>query len=332
MGTALDKYADMKPTWDQPVVIESHINGIRSREMNPNTPITYDEIAEDAIRCWEAGAGAIHAHNTSFDLLGENAYKDYMRTWDKVLRKHPDITWYPTTCNNLRLLPEENGLEHVMYLNDNANARIACVDTGLTLFATDTDEDGYLVGPEFGFNYQRVASQWKMLRARGIPMVYGVYEPGHLRHAMHYVNSGMSTPGSMWDFYLIGDYGLTAMKPIGTNGMKPSLESLYYYLWMIEEAKVKHPWYISIWGQGALDDTTDPAARDRAGWPHQDRAGTLLRPGPQPDQPRTAAAGPGDRQGRGPADRHPRRGPGAVSAQMTPAVPVGPRLRKWTAR
>ena len=73
MATALDKYADMKPTWDGPVVIESHINGIRSKEMNPNTPVGYEEIADDAIRCWEAGAGAIHAHNTSFDLLGENA-------------------------------------------------------------------------------------------------------------------------------------------------------------------------------------------------------------------------------------------------------------------
>ena len=74
MGTALDKYADMKPSWDYPVIIESHINGIRSKEMNPNTPTSYDEIAEDAI----------HAHNTSFDLMGEDAYKDYMRTWDKA--------------------------------------------------------------------------------------------------------------------------------------------------------------------------------------------------------------------------------------------------------
>ena len=24
---------------------------------------------------------------------------------------------------------------------------------------------------------------------------------------------------------------------------------------MIEEAQIKHPWYISIWGRGALDDT-----------------------------------------------------------------------------
>jgi uncharacterized protein (DUF849 family) len=71
--------------------------------MNPNTPITYDEIAEDAIRCWEAGAGAIHAHNTSFDLLGENAYKDYMRTWEKVLAKHPTSPGTPpraTTCGS----------------------------------------------------------------------------------------------------------------------------------------------------------------------------------------------------------------------------------------
>ena len=256
MATALDRYADMTPGWDYPVIIESHINGIRTKEMNPNTPIGYDEIAEDAIRCWEAGAGAIHAHNTSFDLMGENAYKDYMRTWDRVLAKHPGITWYPTTCNNLRLLPSENGLEHIPYLYEGGNVRIGCVDTGLTLFAMEADAEGYLSGPEFGFNYARVASQVRMFRERDIGMVFGVYEPGHLRHALHYVNAGLSTQGSMWDFYLIGDYGLTALEPLGTNGMKPSLESLYYYLHMIEEARVKHPWYISIWGQGALDDTT----------------------------------------------------------------------------
>lgn len=255
MVTGLDRYADAEPHWDGPVVIESHINGIRTKEMNPNTPTSYEEIAEDAIRCWEAGAGAIHAHNTSFDLMGEDAYKDYMRTWSTVLEQHPDITWYPTTCATDRLLRDEHGLEHVPLLNDHGGAKVACLDTGLTLFATDEDEEGYLSGAKFGFDFRQTAEQVKMLRSRDIPMVFGVYEPGHLRHAMHYVDRGLSTPGSMWDFYLIGDYGLTALEPIGTNGMKPSLESLYYYLWMIEEAKVKHPWYISIWGQGALDDT-----------------------------------------------------------------------------
>ena len=89
-----------------------------------------------------------------------------------------------------------------------------------------------------------------------IPMILGIYEPGYVRLAMHYVNRGMTRRGSMWDFYLIGDYGLSSIEPIGTCGMKPSLETLYYYLEMIGEATVTHPWYISIWGQGALDDTT----------------------------------------------------------------------------
>ena len=137
----------------------------------------------------------------------------------------------------------------------NASLRIACVDTELTLFAMEADAEGYRAGPEFGFNYARVANQIRMLRELDAPMAFGVYEPGHLRHARHYVNNGLSTPGPMWDFYLSGDYGLTAKDPIATNGMKPSLESLCHYLHMIEGAEIKHPWYISIWGQGALDDT-----------------------------------------------------------------------------
>ena len=256
MATALDKWADAEPSWDYPVIIESHINGVRSKEMNPNTPISYDEIAEDAIRCWEAGACAIHAHNTSFDLLENDAYKDYMRTWDKVLAKHPNITWYPTTCNNLRLLPEQSGLGHVPYLKSGANVKIACVDTGISLFATHTDEEGYVRGRPYGFDYDRVAMQVKMCNELDMPMILGIYEPGYVRLAMHYVNRNMTRRGSMWDFYLIGDYGLTSTERIGTCGMKPSLETLYYYLEMIEEAQVKHPWYISIWGQGALDDTS----------------------------------------------------------------------------
>ena len=101
---------------------------------------------------------------------------------------------------------------------------------------------------------------------------------GHLRHAMHYVNAGLFHTRFIWDFYLIGDYGLTAMKPIGTNGMKPSLESMYYYLWMIEEARSSTRG-TSPSGAGGSRRHGDPPQGHRAGRPYQDRAGTVLRPG-----------------------------------------------------
>ena len=47
----------------------------------------------------------------------------------------------------------------------------------------------------------------------------------------------------------------TSRVTFATNGMKLSLESPYFYLHMIDEAEIKRPGCISIWGQGALDDT-----------------------------------------------------------------------------
>ena len=105
MATALDKFANMKPQWDEPLMIESHQNGVRTKQMNPNTPITDDELVEDAIRCWDAGATAIHDHNSDFDLLGKAAFDDYMKVWDRILKARPDMIWYPTTCNNNLVAP-----------------------------------------------------------------------------------------------------------------------------------------------------------------------------------------------------------------------------------
>ena len=254
MATSLDKFANRAPSWDTPLIVESHLNGERTKEMNPNTPRTYDEVVEDAIRCWDAGSCAIHVHNTNFDQTGQAAVDDYMPAWDRILRARPDMTWYPTTCNVLNCMEDEHGLEHSEILNRVANVNIACIDTGINLFAFDTDEKGHILGREYGWNYKRVAGQVDLALARKMSIIWGIYEPGQLKLAMHYVNQGMYTPGSFYDLYLIGEYALTSTKPIGTSGMMPTLESLYYYLDMMEEySKHKLNWCISIWGEGSRD-------------------------------------------------------------------------------
>ncbi len=253
MATALDKFANMKPHWDEPVMIESHQNGVRTKKMNPNTPVTHDELVKDAILCWDAGATAIHVHNSNFDLLGKAAFDDYMIAWKPILEARPDIIWYPTTCNNLLVAPNDCGLEHVDYLNKHANVQLAVVDTGIDQFAVDEDAHGNVTGRAYGWDLTQVARQVEFCRKRDIAMIWGVYEPGFLRVARHYVDRGMFTKGSNWDFYFVGKYGLTSEKPIGVCGMEPSLESLYYYLDMIAQAKHKLPWFISIWGEGDYD-------------------------------------------------------------------------------
>ena len=253
MVTALDRFADAKPHWETPVLIESHLNGVRTKAMNPNTPIGDDELYEDALRCWDAGATAVHVHNSNFDLLGKAAFDDYMKVWGRILQARPGMIWYPTTCNNNLVVEGDCGLEHVDLLNKHANVQVAVVDTGVDQFVVDEDAEGFSLGRAYGWNLTQIAAQVRFCQARDIAMIWGVYEPGHLRVARHYVDRGLFTPGSNWDFYFVGKYGLTATKPIGACGMEPSLESLYYYLSMIEEAKHKLPWFISIWGEGDYD-------------------------------------------------------------------------------
>ena len=67
------------------------------------------------------------------------------------------------------------------------------------------------------------------------------------------MDRGRFTPGTNWDFYYVGKYGLTATKQIGASGIEPSLESLYHNLDMISGAKHKLPWFISIRGEGDHD-------------------------------------------------------------------------------
>lgn len=40
----------------EPVIIEAAINGATSKTVNPNVPVTEDEIVSDALACFEAGA------------------------------------------------------------------------------------------------------------------------------------------------------------------------------------------------------------------------------------------------------------------------------------
>ena len=85
MNSRFLKYIDAEPKWSSPVIVESHINGLRTKDYNQNIPIGYDEIAADAIKCWEAGAGGIHVHNSSIRLAGEDAYEDYMKAMRPVM-------------------------------------------------------------------------------------------------------------------------------------------------------------------------------------------------------------------------------------------------------
>lgn len=251
LNNYLEKYNSLQPYWDSPVIIECHINGAATKNRHPHLPVTHQEIADEAITCFNAGACLVHFHNTNFALRGEDAYDDYMKIWSIVEKAHPDGLWYPTLCRTTQIADEECGNEHIDLLVRKAGVKVSCMDPGASNLAIREDENGYLIGAPYMFNNQLIAGQVNLMRKTKTPITFGVYEPGYARIALHYIDKGLAPKGSSLDFYLLGDYGLLATTPVNTTGIPPSLESLYFYMNMMGNRKI--PWYVSIWGAGNMD-------------------------------------------------------------------------------
>ncbi|MFM8303863.1 MAG: 3-keto-5-aminohexanoate cleavage protein, partial [Actinomycetota bacterium] len=80
-----------------PVIIEAAINGASTKDRNPNTPVTPEEITADALACIDAGATVVHNHIDRVMLPGEEAAARYREAWDAILAVRPDALLYPTT-------------------------------------------------------------------------------------------------------------------------------------------------------------------------------------------------------------------------------------------
>ena len=256
MYSAYEKLNNAEPCWKSPLIIESHINGLRTKEYNPNIPIGCGEISEEAIRCWEAGACGIHVHNTNMGLFGEEAFKDYMNVMDGAIKKYPDIFWYST----LSAVPEHDenasGLEHAELLARHAGMKICCIDSGAANLPLSAD-NGHIQGVGYYVPFDRINKQVDACNRNNLGIIWGVYEPGYLRTALQYTKMGRSPKGSTIDLYFFGEYGSLAMQPINTSGVQPTIESLYFYLDMMKDCDL--PWFISIWGEGNAD--TKPLIR-----------------------------------------------------------------------
>lgn len=243
-------YYNAPPKWEAPVIIESHINGIRPKVHNPNIPVTYEEISNEAMKLWEAGACVVHLHNTSIMLTGKEAYEDYRKCMEGALKKYPNMLWHPT---NTALPPgyEGCGVEHVELLSINNGVKLCTVDSGSANLPFAVDENKNIIGVTYGVPFEALNRQIEICEKNNLGMIWGIYEPGYLRTALLYDKMGRRTNGTSIDLYFQGDYGTSAMTPINTCGVPPTVESLYFYLNLMEDCDL--PWYISIWGEGGFD-------------------------------------------------------------------------------
>jgi uncharacterized protein (DUF849 family) len=79
------------------IIIKSCLNGGRGREANPNVPWTPEEVAQEAVRCYDAGASIVHFHARRPD--GGISYdSEWYTQTDALIRAQCDLVLNHTTA------------------------------------------------------------------------------------------------------------------------------------------------------------------------------------------------------------------------------------------
>ena len=79
------------------VWLEVAMNGAWTRALQPNIPVTAEEITREGIDCCNAGAAIVHAHSLDPESGKQNADVDICQTFIEGIREQVDAIVYPSS-------------------------------------------------------------------------------------------------------------------------------------------------------------------------------------------------------------------------------------------
>jgi uncharacterized protein (DUF849 family) len=226
-----------------PLIIEAAINGETPKSRNPNVPREPQEIAADALACFDAGAAIIHSHIESLKLTGEACALRYLEGYRAILAKRPDAILYPTGTSAATI---EQRCSHLPILARAGALRMGNVDPGSTNF-------GSVAGglPERASIYANPYSDIEYRFAQLVELELGaaisVYEPNFLRSAVIWQRAGRLPSGALLKFYMAGERSFFDGRPgYQTWGLPATPAGLAAYVEMARESGL--PWSVAVLG------------------------------------------------------------------------------------
>jgi uncharacterized protein (DUF849 family) len=249
---------------DTPVILEVAINGSTTKKVNPAAPETAAEIADEAIKCLDAGASIVHSHSGKPSENVAEAVQAYADAFKPVRKKHPYGIIYPTANfdgavyhKNRTVWPPEIQSGHQRPLAEAGLANMILLDTGVVPLAV-YDKNGMI--PEKGFYwYGFWPGDNKMnvdtCNELGCGASISVFEPGWMKNVIAMARAGTLPRGSKLNIYF-ADYGFAGMAP-------PIPEALQLYLHMMEGLDLK--WSVGLIANDIMATPLAQMALERGG-------------------------------------------------------------------
>ncbi len=244
----------MSTTAERPIIIEAAINGPTRRSRNPHVPITPEEIASDALACFEAGAAIVHQHDSDGAASAARTAEQSIETYRLILAERPDAIVYPT-ATFVDPVSERWGAHR--FLVEAGMLRTAYADPG----SVNLGPIGAAAGSEpsefvYVNSHRDFAHQLDGCRQLGLGPNIAIFEPGFLRVVLAYAEAGTLPPGALVKLYFGG----------GGNwsfGLPPWEASLDMYCSMLDGFELT--WAVAVLGGDVVECGMAGWALERGG-------------------------------------------------------------------
>jgi 3-keto-5-aminohexanoate cleavage enzyme len=242
-----------------PVVLEVAVNGVTTPEWNPAVPREPAAIAEEALRCIEAGAAIVHTHSHDPMRPAEATAALYLEAYRPVLAERPDAILYPTIGIGDTI---EERYGHYERLAAEGVIRQGLLDPGsVNLGSVPPDASA----PGFDYVYanplSHVHHEVEACRRLRLGPSIAIFEPGFLRVILAYHRAGRLPAGALVKFYFSRGGYLQAGEP--SFGAPPIPEALDLYLAMVDGTGL--PWAVAVLGGPVLETPIAELAIERGG-------------------------------------------------------------------
>jgi uncharacterized protein (DUF849 family) len=240
-----------------PVIIEAAINGAASKDRNPNVPVGPEEIAADALACFEAGAAIVHTHCLPMGGTDEEVAERYLAAYSTVWAERPGALLYPT----VNMTAEGVSFGHLRLLAA-SGLRLGLIDPG-SLNLGRLGDDGLPTGSiVYATTFDTVREVFALHEELGLGPSIAIHEPGFLRTTLAWWRAGRLPSGAMLKLYLAEERGFGGA-PFGLPVTEPALEA---YLDLLGDCSV--PWAVSAVGGDLVRSPVARLALERGGHLH----------------------------------------------------------------
>ncbi len=242
-----------------PVILEVAINGVTQPQQNPAVPREPAAIADDALRCLEAGAAIVHTHTHDPVRAADQAAELYLEAYRPILAERPGAILYPT-------IGVGDGIEarygHHERLAAEGAIRQGLLDPGsVNLGSVAADGSA----PGFDFVYANPLSEVhyevEACRRLGLGPSIAIFEPGFLRVVLAYRRAGRLPRGALVKFYFSQAGYFGGGEP--SFSPPPIPEALDLYLAMIEGTDLC--WAVAVLGGSLFESPIAELAVARGG-------------------------------------------------------------------